>query len=164
MKRDCAIFTYQHEIQARSGLDSPANITSYNIFKIYINYESLSAEKVYSEGQGERVKELLWIGNALKELRDLPEDIKREVGFDLRLLQKGGEPRDFKPMSTVGKGVLEIRVRDGEGRNVGRCFYVVNRGDKVIVLHSFVKKSQKTPKAEIEKGQVRYKSMEQVLK
>ena len=119
---------------------------------------------MYSEGQGERVKELLWIGNALKELRDLPEDIKREIGFDLRLLQKGVEPRDFKPMSTVGKGVLEIRVRDGEGRNVGRCFYVVNRGDKVIVLHSFVKKSQKTPKAEIEKGQVRYKTMEQVLK
>jgi phage-related protein len=112
---------------------------------------------------GAGMKELLWIGNALKDLRDLPTDIKREIGFDLDLLQRGLEPRDFKPISTVGKGTLEIRVRDDEG-NIGRCFYVTTRRDKLVVLHSFVKKSQKTSKADLEKGQVRYKMMQQLLK
>ena len=55
-----------------------------------------------------------------------------------------GEPFT-KPL---GKGLFEIRVKSNEG--IGRSIYCYRKGNKIIVLHSFIKKTQKTPKRELE--------------
>jgi len=62
------------------------------------------------------------------------------------LVQSGLEPSDWKPMSSVGAGVEEIRVRTGREH---RIFYVAKFEEAVYVLHAFEKKTRKTPKPDL---------------
>jgi phage-related protein len=48
------------------------------------------------------------------------------------------------------KGLFEIRTKDASGQY--RVFYVYAAGDEVYLLNGFVKKTQKTPPAEIKKA------------
>ncbi len=48
----------------------------------------------------------------------------------------------------MGEGLFEIRAKSGEG--IGRVFYCVLIGQKIIMLHCFIKKSDKTPHKELE--------------
>lgn len=61
-------------------------------------------------------------------------------------------------MPIVGKGVQEIRIRTEDAY---RIFYVARFEESIYVLHAFQKKTQKTPKGDIELGQIRYKQMVQ---
>ncbi len=79
------------------------------------------------------------------------------MGYQLFKLQNNEDPDDFKPIESVGKGVYEIRVPDEQGNNVGRCFYAAKFKGCIYILHTFIKKSQKTPKKNIELGKARYK-------
>ncbi len=106
------------------------------------------------------MKRLQFVSEAAQdETRDLPIPIRKAIGFQLQRVQRGEMPEDFKPMKSVGAGVYEIRADDEHGNNVGRCFYVAKFGDTVWVLHSFVKKSRKTPKGDLEIGIKRYKEL-----
>lgn len=70
------------------------------------------------------------------------------MGRELRLVQQGFDPTDWKPMSSVGKGVREIRVRDRSGAY--RAIYVAKLVDRIVVLHIFEKKTQATALRDIE--------------
>ena len=69
-------------------------------------------------------------------------------------MQQGKEPDDWKPMSTVGVGVNEIRVREESGGY--RVLYVAKFEEAVYVLHVFEKRSQKAPKDDISLARSRY--------
>jgi phage-related protein len=101
------------------------------------------------------MKALHWIGTSLDDLRSFPVSARAEAGTDLRLVQQGVEPRDWKPMPDVGAGVREIRSRTKDG--AFRVFYVVENATDVYVLHAFQKKTQRTSPKDIEKGRARYK-------
>jgi phage-related protein len=101
-------------------------------------------------------KPIEWVGAAKKDLMEFPDDARRQAGFELRSIQQGDFPSDFKPMSTVGKGVEEIRIRTDDAY---RIFYVAKFEEAVYVLHSFQKKTQKTSHSDIELGKQRYKQM-----
>ena len=58
-------------------------------------------------------KDLRWVGSSLDDQRALPPEVRRELGFDLRRVQQSTLPRDWKPIKTVGPGVIEIRVHVG---------------------------------------------------
>ena len=60
---------------------------------------------------------------------------------------------------SIDKGLFELRVKGKEG--IARVFFCTKIGKKIIMLHSFIKKSQKTPKKEIEVAKNR---MKEVLK
>jgi len=94
------------------------------------------------------VKKIAFIGNSLKDLREFPESARSDAGYALREVQKNNEPSDWKPMSSIGKGVKEIRIKDDQG--IYRVVYVVKYLDRVNVLHAFQKKTQKTAKKDIE--------------
>lgn len=91
-------------------------------------------------------KVLLWIGSSREDLGALPRDVRRELGFDLRRVQQGEMPRDWKPMTSVGPGVIEIRVRVG---GAYRLMYVAKYAEGVYVLHVFQKKSRKTAELDL---------------
>ena len=92
-------------------------------------------------------KPLKFVGPSLNELRDFPEEARRAAGFELRAVQNGFEPGDWKPMKTIGSGVNEIRIHIlGEWRVI----YVARVLDAVYVLHAFQKKTQKTSRQNIE--------------
>jgi Phage derived protein Gp49-like (DUF891) len=63
------------------------------------------------------------------------ETDRARAGYELFLVQCGLEPTDWKPMSTVGAGVREIRVRDSSG--AFRVIYLVPRPEAIYVLHCF---------------------------
>ena len=86
-------------------------------------------------------KILVWVGSSRADIRKLPETARRQLGYDLREVQLGGLPDDWKSMATVGPGVVEIRVRAG---GAFRLLYIARFAEAVYVLHVFQKKSQKT--------------------
>jgi phage-related protein len=49
---------------------------------------------------------------------------------------------------SLSNGLFELRLKSKEG--IGRVFYCTKVGKNIVMLHSFVKKSQKTPKNEME--------------
>jgi phage-related protein len=106
-------------------------------------------------------KPICWIGSSLEDLSNFPASARRKSGFQLRAIQSGEDPSDFKPMSIVGAGVQEIRIR---AEDAYRIFYVARFEETVYVLHAFQKKTQKTSKLDIEIGQKRYQQMLQYRK
>ena len=75
-------------------------------------------------------------------MRDFPHSAKREAGHQLDKVQHGLPPDDFKPMKTIGAGVMEVRIRDEAG--AFRVVYVAKFESAVYVLHCFQKKTPKT--------------------
>ena len=96
------------------------------------------------------------MGRSLDELRDFPEEARREAGHQLYLVQLGLEPDDWRPMPSIGPGVIEIRLR---GETEHRVFYVARFAESVYVLHAFEKKTQKTSQADIDLGRENLKEL-----
>lgn len=94
------------------------------------------------------MKPVEFLGDSLTRLQGLPALARSDLGFQLGLVQQGIEPTDWKPMTTVGPGVREIRVRDEDG--AFRLIYLAAVADRVLVLHVFQKKTQRTPQAAID--------------
>jgi phage-related protein len=72
-------------------------------------------------------------------------------------VQEGDDPEDWKPMTDVGPGVREIRIREKDG--AFRVMYVATLRSAVYVLHCFQKKTRKTSSGDIELAKRRYKEL-----
>ena len=93
-----------------------------------------------------------WLGSSLEDLRGFPADARRAAGYQVGRVQQGLLPTDWKPMTTVGAGVIEIRVHT---RLEHRLFYVAKFEEAVYVLHAFEKRTRQTPQPEIALAQRR---------
>ena len=58
----------------------------------------------------------------------------------------------------LGSGLIELRVKGVEG--IARVFYCARIGNKVVMLHCFVKKDQKTPRRELQLARKRLKEID----
>jgi phage-related protein len=95
-----------------------------------------------------------FLGSSREDLREFPTAVRVAIGRELREVQKGSMPSDFKPMPTVGKGVYEIRVHlDG----AWRAMYVAKFEEAIYVLHVFQKKTQQTAKDDLKLAAQRYR-------
>ncbi len=92
-------------------------------------------------------KPLVWVGSSRDDLRAFPEDARRQAGYQLRRVQLGLMPNNWKPMTTVGSGVYEIRLRTGTEH---RVFCISKFAEAVYVLHAFEKRTRQTRQADIE--------------
>jgi phage-related protein len=101
------------------------------------------------------MKRIEFLGSSQKDLREMPAAARHALGIELMTVQYGGEPKDWKPLPSVGAGVVEIRYRDADG--AFRVIYVAKFVDAIYVLNAFQKKTQKTPKFEIDLAAKRYK-------
>lgn len=88
-------------------------------------------------------KELIWLGRSLKDLKAMPLEVRKNAGYQLNRVQSDLVPIDWKPMPSIGSGVREIRIKH---KGQYRVIYVTSKNNKVYVLHSFIKKIQKTSK------------------
>lgn len=93
------------------------------------------------------MKNISFEGNTLDSIREFPDDARQRAGYELDRVQHGLDPENWKPFSTIGQGVREIRIQVGEQF---RVMYVTKFDDKVHVLHAFQKKTQKTAKSDID--------------
>lgn len=94
------------------------------------------------------MKAITFAGNSLDHIRAFPSDVKQQAGYELHRVQMGEMPTDFKPMTTIGNGVIEIRLKDENG--IYRIIYTAKIKDTVYVLHAFQKKTQRTSKQDLE--------------
>lgn len=108
------------------------------------------------------IKPVVFLGRSLEDLRAFPEEARQSAGYQLDQVQRGRDPDDWKPMSTVGSGVREIRIREASG--AFRVMYVAKLGDAIYVLHCFQKQTQKTAQSDLDLGARRYRELVKALK
>jgi len=102
-------------------------------------------------------KPVEFLGSSLDDIRDFPETARREAGSQIRRVQYGEEPDDWKPMPSIGAGVCEIRIRnDGDQY---RVIYLAKLPGVVFVLHGFQKKTQKTSKRDLDLAKQRFRDL-----
>jgi phage-related protein len=105
------------------------------------------------------VKEAILHPAARTAIRLFPYEVRRALGKAIFDLQQGEIlPMPLsRPMPSVSPGAAEIRIADRTG--IYRTFYYARSASGILVFHAFVKKSQATPKHEIELGKKRLKEM-----
>jgi phage-related protein len=103
------------------------------------------------------MKSVTWMGGSRDDLLAFPPDARRNAGYQLERVQRGEEPFDWKPMSSIGAGVKEIRIRDGSGEF--RMVYLASRPEGIYVLHCFQKKTGKTARQDAQLARSRFKAI-----
>jgi len=104
------------------------------------------------------MKPVRFLGDSLKRLREFPPEARQNAGHQLYQVQCGEQPDDFKPLPAVGQGVEEIRVWDETGAY--RVVYTARRAEAVYVLHAFQKKTQTTPKRDLDIAKLRFAELD----
>ena len=109
-------------------------------------------------------KEVTWIVEVLDarvrdELEALPADMKARFRRIVEMIQGYGLERMREPHVKHLQGPLwEMRMKGKDG--ISRAIYVTARSRRVVVVRVFVKKTQKTPRREIDLALERAKELE----
>lgn len=92
-----------------------------------------------------------------EQIFELPDTLAaRYIVLTRRMLAIGpnlGEPHT----KAMRSGLFELRLKGAEG--IARVFYCTLIGKRIVMLHSFVKKTDRTPKRELEVAQSRLKEI-----
>lgn len=91
------------------------------------------------------------------QILDLPDTLAaRYIVLTRRMIALGpnlGEPHT----KAFGEGLFELRLKGAEG--IARVFYCTLVGRRIVMLHSFVKKSDRTPLRERKVAELRMKEI-----
>jgi phage-related protein len=90
-------------------------------------------------------------------LRSLDERDRSAIGLDLMRVQFRW-PVGMPLCRSMGDGMWEVRTNLPSSRIARTLFYVAR--DRIVVLHGFIKKSQKTPDEELALARKRKKEFE----
>lgn len=75
----------------------------------------------------------------------------------MELIEDYGPALGKPHTATMGNGLFEIRAKGDEG--IGRSLFCSVKGREVVILHSFIKKTQKTPKKDLDLARKRMKQL-----
>ena len=103
------------------------------------------------------MKEIKFLGNSLENIQLFSDAAKKRTGYELHKIQHGLKPDNWKPITSVGSGVKEIKVSASDG--IYRTIYIAKFKEVVYVLHAFQKKDQKTRQEDIELAKKRLKEI-----
>jgi len=101
-------------------------------------------------------KPLWWLGSSREDLAAFPEDARRVAGFQLRRVQQGLEPNDWRPLPTVGQGAREVRIHTATEH---RVVYLATFADAVYVVHAFKKRTRKTAQRDLDLARERLREL-----
>ena len=82
------------------------------------------------------------------EIDALPVGIRASYTRLSELLEEFGLGLRMPHSRAMREGLFELRPRGREG--IARVFYCMKVGKKIIMLHSFIKKTNETPKRELD--------------
>lgn len=88
-------------------------------------------------------------------LKSLKKDERRVIGEDIKMVQEGW-PLGMPLVGNLGKGLWEIRSTFSN--IIVRILFVMHEG-QMVLLHGFIKKTQKTPSQDLEIGIKRAKEV-----
>jgi phage-related protein len=89
-------------------------------------------------------------------LRDLPKDDRQTIGFDLATVQVGW-PVGMPLCRPLGGGLWEVRSTLPSRRIARLSFFMYE--NQIVILHGFIKQTQKTPPDELELARKRMKEV-----
>jgi phage-related protein len=91
--------------------------------------------------------------DVLEQIFELPLSLQaRYIGLTQRMVEYG--PHLGLPHTdSFGGGLFELRLKGAEG--ITRVFFCTMVGREIVMLHSFIKKSQKTPDKELKLAKLR---------
>jgi phage-related protein len=92
------------------------------------------------------------------EILAFPAGILANFLHILELIEDLGPALGKPHTAPLGSGLFEIRAKGREG--IGRAFFCAVKDREIVILHSFVKKTQRTPKKELEKARRRLKELD----
>ena len=82
------------------------------------------------------------------QILDLPDGLLARYLKLTDMMLVHGSNLGLPHTKSLNNGLFELRLKGKEG--IGRVFYCTRVGKTIVMLHSFVKKSQKIPKNEID--------------
>jgi phage-related protein len=105
------------------------------------------------EKEGKRVPALFFRteagGEPLREwLRSLSPEDRRRIGEDIKIVEYGW-PAGMPVCRPLGKGIYEVRTTVTQSR-IARVLFYIDKRSRMVLLHGFIKKSQKTPDDDLE--------------
>ena len=98
------------------------------------------------------MKPIIWIGSSRRDLREMPQQVRRNIGQALYAAQQRVTDPAAKPLKGFG-GARVMEIVERYRTDAYRAVYTAHFDNAVYVLHVFQKKSKsgiKTPKQEIE--------------
>ena len=98
------------------------------------------------------MKPVIWIGSSRRDLREMPQQVRRNIGQALYTAQQGTTDPAAKPLKGFG-GARVMEIVERYRTDAYRAVYTAHFDNAVYVLHVFQKKSKSgiaTPKQEIE--------------
>ena len=105
------------------------------------------------------------MGSSLEDLSSFPDDVKRVIGFALRLAQMGQTHVSAKPIRGF-KGASVMEIVDDFDTDTYRGVYTTQIAGAIVVLHCFQKKSKSgaaTPPRDIKLIERRLKAAKEQL-
>jgi phage-related protein len=97
-------------------------------------------------------------GRVEKELDALAQDVRQRFLRIAELIEQHGPAAVHEPYVKHLDGKLwEMRMKGRDG--IARAIYVTAKGERVVVLHAFVKKTQKTPQRALDIARERAKEV-----
>jgi phage-related protein len=93
------------------------------------------------------------------DLLAMPAKIQARMLKLLEMVEAHGANLGMPHTKPMGDGLFEIRAKAETG--IGRAFFCYVQGEHVMILHAIVKKTQKTPKKDLELARKRMKEVGQ---
>jgi phage-related protein len=92
-----------------------------------------------------------------EDIMNLPDTLQaRYLGLTSRMIEHG--PNLGLPHTdSFGSGLFELRLKGAEG--IARVYFCMMVEKKIVMLHSFIKKTQKTPDKELKIAKSRMKEL-----
>lgn len=93
------------------------------------------------------------------EIAALPQDVRARLTHIFDMMVEAGPERMREPhVKHLRDKLWEMRMRGRDG--IARAIYILAQGRRIVILHAFVKKSQKTPPKAIRLALERAKELE----
>ena len=92
-----------------------------------------------------------------KETLAFPSSILANTIHIMEMIEEFGPNLGMPQTKSLSDGLFEIRAKGKEG--IGRSLFALVIEDEIVILHSFIKKSQKIPKKELDKARKRLKEL-----
>lgn len=92
------------------------------------------------------------------EIESWPESILADYARIVELLMEFGPNLRMPHSRAMGSSLFELRPRGREG--IGRAFYCFVAGQRVVILHAFVKKTRGSPEKELKIARRRMKEVQ----
>jgi len=95
----------------------------------------------------------------MDELDELPKDMRAKIDRIVYLIEELGLHEVREPyIKHLQDKLWEMRVQGKDG--IARAIYVTAKGRRIVILHAFRKKTQKTPRKALQTALSRMKELD----